>query len=272
MNNVEFEFNFVGVNAGHFRRALRFYTNTMGVHPAETDEDADGWAMLVAGWDESPTANGRGLRCELFQREIEPPTERWWGRNQNIRPSIQVTDLPTVRAELQRRGVSFTGDISGTPWGETIEFSTPEGVRWSLAHAPNFPSAQGVQTPHIGWTELKAADRDGQEQFYTQIMGLTIGERYDSSVRLEQGAGNPQLFIEPGGEQVITGQGKSSSFLKQPVWTSFETPDIDEASKWLTARKVPLVRDVTSHDWGGKDIVIEDVDGNPIQVVEYLDT
>ena len=199
MDNVEFEFNFIGVNAGHFQRVLRFYTNTLGVQPAETDEDADGWAMLVAGWDESPTADGRGLRCELFQRDIEPPIERWWGRNQNIRPSIQVTDLATVRAELQKRGVPFTGEISETPWGEMIELSTPGDVRWSLARAPDFPSAQGVRTPHIGWTELKAADQNGQVQFYTQIMGLTIGERYDSSVRLEQGAGNPQLFIEPGG-------------------------------------------------------------------------
>ena len=71
---------------------------------------------------------------------------------------------------------------------------------------------------------------------------------------------------------MATERGNSSPFLKQPVWTSFETPDIDEASNWLIAQKVPLVQDVTSHDWGGKDVVIEDVDGNPIQVVEYHDT
>lgn len=102
-------------------------------------------------------------------------------------------------------------------------------------------------------------------------MGLSVDERSASRVRLEQGAGDPLLFIEPGGERGTTEGKHDSPFDMQPVWMSFETPDVTEAAAWLSDHDVPLLQDVTTHDWGGTDITIEDTDGNPLQVVEYHD-
>lgn len=270
---TELTFNFVGVNAVDFRRAFAFYTEVVGVRPAEPTppDDPDSWAMLVAGWDDSSVPEGSGLRCELFEQDVEPPDERRWGRHQNVRPSIQVADLSASRATLHERSVSFTGDLEDTDGRQSIEFTGPEGVRWSLAHAPAYPAAQSVRTPYLGWVELKAANLDRQQDFYTRIMGLSVGERSASRVRLEQDPGDPLLFIEPGGEPVSTDGEHDSPFDVQPVWLSFETPDITEAAAWLTECGVSLLQDVTHHDWGGTDITIEDADGNPLQVVEYHD-
>lgn len=64
--------------------------------------------------------------------------------------AFRSRDLQASRAELQERGVSFTGELEDTDWGQSIEFTAPEGVRWSLAHAPAYPAGQSVQTPHLG--------------------------------------------------------------------------------------------------------------------------
>jgi predicted enzyme related to lactoylglutathione lyase len=267
---VELRFNFIGVNAADFGRAFAFYTDVLGVRPAKPSSpaEADSWAMLVAGWDESPAPDGRGLRCELFERDIEPPAERRWGRNQNVRPSIQVADLLGTKETLNDRGVTFTGAITDTDTGQSVEFMDPDGVRWSLAQAADLPAGPGMEVPHLGWVELKAADVDSQVDFYTRVMGLTAGDQSGSRVRLQQGSGDPLIFLQSGGERV-TVEGDHSPFDVQPVWLSFETPDIGEAKSWLTDHGVSLLRDLESHDWGGTDLLIRDGDGNPLQVVEY---
>lgn len=267
---IELEFNFIGVETVDFGRAFRFYTEAVGIEPAASSP-SDSWAMLVSGMEDTPVAGARGLRCELFGREGELPDDRRWSHHQNLRPSIQVEDLEATTEALQERGVSFAGTIEDAAWGQSIEFSTPGGVRWSLAHAPDFPAGRGLKTPHMGWAELKVADQDRQQQFYTQLMGLSVGGRHGSGMRLEQGAGDPQLFLVPGGERTISERTDGSPFFDHPVWMSFETPDINEASAWLSSHDVPLLREIMSHDWAGKDFVIEDPEGNPIQVVEYLD-
>lgn len=269
---VDLTFNFIGVNAVDVQRAFTFYTDVLGVRPAMPPDDPDSWAMLVAGWDESPVPDGRGLRCELFERAGGAADERWWGRNQNLRPSIQVADLPAVIGELEDRGVTFTGELEDTARGRSIVFAAHDGVRWSLAHAPEYPAGPGVQTPYLGWVDLKAADLDVQVDFYTRIMGLEVGERSASRVRLDQGSGDPLLFLEPGGERVTVKEGRESPFDVQPVWMSFETPDITDAKAWLTDHDVTLLRDVESHDWAGTDLLTRDPEGNPLQVVEYHDT
>lgn len=270
---IELTFNFIGVNATDFRRAFVFYSEDLGVRPAlpTSPDDADSWAMLVAGWDESVRSDRRGLRCELFERDLEPPDDRWWGHNQNVRPSIQVTDLAATKDALHGRGVTFTGPIEDTDWGQVVEFEAPDGIRWSLAQTPDDPVGQSLETPFIGWVELKTADLAGQHDFYTQVMGLTNGDRSASRIRLEQGAGEPRVYLEPGGERVTVQQGHDSPFVSQPVWMSFETPDIDEASVWLTEQDVELVRGIKAHEWGGRDLLIQDDDGNPVQIVEYED-
>lgn len=267
---LDLQLNFIGVNAADFQREYAFYTEGLGMRPPQSPpaETPASWAMLVAGWDATPVPGSRGLRCELFERDVAPPAERHWGQNQNVRPSIQVADLQATVAEFEARDVSFTDDRIDPDWGQSIELATPEGVRWSIAQPEKHPTGPGIRTPHIGWVELKVADLSGQREFYTETMGLSDGGRTAAGVRLEQGEGEPFLFLAPGGEPVSKGRDRSP-FDVQPVWLSFETTDITRARAWVSADDRPIVRDVTTHDWGGTDLVTRDPDGNPLQVVAY---
>lgn len=267
---VDLKFNFIGVETADFTRAFRFYTRAMGVEPAAASP-SESWAMLVSGMDETPVTDATGLRCELFEQEGEAPTNRRWGDQQNLRPSIQVRDLQAASEVLHERGVPVGNNVQETRWGQSIELIAPEDVRWSIAHAPEFPAGRGLETPHIGWAELKVVDLERQERFYTEIMGLSTAERSGSCIRLEQGVGEPQLFLEPGGEQEPGARTNESPFLGHPVWMSFETSDLTSTSAWFDSQDVPRLQEITTHDWAGKDIVIEDPEGNPMQVVEYLD-
>ena len=83
------------------------------------------------------------------------------------------------------------GDIERTTWGEHIEFTAPEGFRWTLAHAPAYPFGSSMRKPHLGWVQVKA-------------------------------------------------------------------------------HAVTIIQDVTREDWGGIDMYINDVDGNPVQVVQFV--
>lgn len=271
---VEFVFNFIGIPATDFHRAFRFYTDTVGIRPALPNHrgDVDSWAMLVDGWEDSPGLAAKGLRCELFEQEAEAPEERWWGHHQNARPSMLVADIHGSVAALQANGVPFTANVRDTHWGQTIEFTAPEGIRWSLAQTDDLPAAAGVETPYLGYVELKVADLDRQLDFYTNVLGLSVGAEFPSGVHLEQATAAPLLILEHGGESVSGLDDGRSPFAVQPVWLSFETPDIVDAKDWLKANGPSLHRDIETQDWGGSDLIVQDPDGNPLQVVEYHDS
>lgn len=45
---------------------------------------------------------------------------------------LDVDDIAGVRETLEGRGVTFTGDTFGTPFGSFAPFEDPDGNRWSL--------------------------------------------------------------------------------------------------------------------------------------------
>jgi hypothetical protein len=60
-----------------------------------------------------------------------------------------------------------------------------------------------------------------------------------------------------------------TDMMLSPSFISFETDNIEPAAAWIKSREVPVVTDITHHEWGGIDLMIADVDGNPVQVVQY---
>lgn len=63
---------------------------------------------------------------------------------------------------------------------------------------------------------------------------------------------------------------RGAPFDVQTGWLSFETPDITEATAWLSDHGVSPIQVIEAHE-GGSDVIIQGVEGNLIQVVEYLE-
>jgi predicted enzyme related to lactoylglutathione lyase len=45
---------------------------------------------------------------------------------------LDVDDIDAARSKLEGRGVTFTGETYGTPWGRFAPFSDPDGNGWAL--------------------------------------------------------------------------------------------------------------------------------------------
>ncbi len=249
--------NWLGINVVDFDASLRFYTEVLGMTAKDVKPD---WAFFET----------TGMTLELFSGGMPPAPDRAWGRGQAIRPSIHVANLQATINDLQRKGVVFTSDIESSPFGEQIEFMAPERIRWTLAHAPAYPFGSTLQKPHVGWIEMKVYHLKEQRAFYHDVMGLQLEDRTTGHVIFRQGRDEPRLLLEPGGEEAPPLQ-ISQAIVRPapPHMISFETNSIEQAAAHLKAQGVPLLIDVTQREWGGTDLLITDVDGNLIQVVQY---
>ena len=124
----------------------------------------------------------------------------------------------------------------------------------------------------MGGIELKAANLNEQKDFYTRVFGMKIENKTDSVIQLTQSSGEAWLRIQPGGTatSLTIGVGDPKPAFFFPIWISYETKDIKRADAWLQQQKVNIIRPLTLHeDWNGTDVIITDVDGNAIQVVQY---
>jgi catechol 2,3-dioxygenase-like lactoylglutathione lyase family enzyme len=249
--------NWLGFTVSDFAAAFHFYTAVLGMNAIDAKPD---FAYFET----------TGMTLELFSGGIPPSPHRSWGQGQAVRPSIQVADLQGTIAELRQRGVQFTGDIQRAAWGEWIEFMAPEQIRWTLAHAPSYPYAASLHRAHIGWVELKVHRLAEQRAFYRDVMGLKPEEGKEGQVILRQEPGEPLMFLASGGQPAAPLQVSQGLLQPAPPHTiSFETDHIEQAAAWLKSQKIPTVIDVTRREWGGIDLILTDMDGNPVQVVQY---
>jgi predicted enzyme related to lactoylglutathione lyase len=259
-------FNFIGMSVADWPRAYKFFTQTLGwsadLNPAYSD-----WAS----WHVASDNQIKSLICELFDGG-QPVARRWWGHQQNLRPAIHVSDLAAVAADLQVRGMNFTSDLEAKPWGRQIEFETVEGIRWALAQIPNKPVRADFTRPHIGYVALKVYDFEAQKRFYETGFGLTLADSSHDYARFTQRqADYPFIVLEPGGELIKHESNEAQHTERtQPFLISFMTMDVQAAAQQCRDLGVAIVRPVTKHeDWRGTDLIIADVDGNSIQVVQY---
>jgi catechol 2,3-dioxygenase-like lactoylglutathione lyase family enzyme len=263
---MNIKFNWLGIHVSDFEASLHFYTEALGMNATDIKSN---WAYFET----------TGITFELFGDGMPPASDRLaWGQGQALRPSIQVSDLRGTIAELRQRDVEFTGEIEQTTFGEWIEFMGPENMRWTLAQTPVYPFSQSLHTPserpfgeaHIGWIELKVDRIVEQRAFYRDVLGLQAEEIKNGRVVLRQRPGEPLLFLESGGQRAAPLQINQGALQPLPSHISFETDDIVETAAWLKSHKVPILTEVTRKDWGGIDLYIADIDGNPIQVVQYI--
>ncbi len=265
-----FKLHFLGMCVRRFAEVYDFYTEHLGIQP-EIPPDAEGgnWAMMSDAWAK-PTKS-RGVRWEMFEAEPGIPSVQAWGIGQNLRPSIQVKDLTSTVNHLQQRGVSFTSTIEENEWGQWIEFSDPEGIRWSLSHLVNYPSGDTLTHPHIGWFQLKTEHMAEQQQFYSEVLGLRCTDQTEHGCLFEQESGEPILSLHRGGtQQTLPQQWQDSIAFHVPTFMSFEVIDIAEAYQQLLSHQVKILQETTYHpDWEGTDMLVADRDHNVVQIVQY---
>lgn len=266
---MDVELNFMGVCVADWHTSYRFYTEILGMH-AELDPDLGTWASLGGGWD-AYRAGSKSMIVELFDGGRPAGGGRAWGHKQGIRPGIQVDDLEAVVVAARARGVPFTGQVEETDWGQRIEFTAPEGIRWILSQVPGRPSSPDLFKPHIGHVEIKAHDLAGQEAFYRNVIGMHLESENQTQVILGQGTGKPWLTLESGGEKQINDPAWASDPARgHPIFISFMTSDIEDVAALLREANVTVLKGIERHaDWGGTDLIIADVDGNSLQIGNY---
>ena len=104
-----------------WKRALEFYSNTLGLPVAFANEQM-GWAELA------PEGSHLGLeRAD----PADPESRELVGRFLGV--SLQVSDIAAVYQELRAKGVDFLSPPEKQPWGGTLaHLRDPDGNVISL--------------------------------------------------------------------------------------------------------------------------------------------
>ncbi|MBI3415455.1 MAG: VOC family protein [Verrucomicrobia bacterium] len=269
-DNAALELNFIGLSVVDWQMSFAYYTKSIAVGVKNANALYGNWAMLGEGWDAYWSEKSRSMIFELFDGGPPVRTERKWGRGQGMRPSIQVENLDATITALRRRRVRFTSEVEQTDWGKRIEFTGPEDIRWTLSEVPGRPASSDLAKPLIGHIEIRANSFAGQTAFYRDVMGMRLESTNRTRAILVQGPNKPWVVIEPGGEpQTIHPEWAAIPAHGQPIFLSFMTYNVELAAAAMRKAGVRILHEVEHHpDWMGKDLIIADVDGNVIQVVQ----
>jgi len=256
---VDFKLNFLGVTVSDFDDSFRFYTEALGIIALDTKHD---WALFET----------TGMTLELFGGGRHKG-----GVSQTIIPRLHVAEEGLIE-RLSQKGVQFEDEIRAAQGTMGAQFLAPEGLAWqvivSTSSGPITPLT-AIPAPPEGKPQIDLVTlMTGYEQlavldsFYQDIMGLSlVNERMDWR-RLKQEPDGPELLLvsDPAGRKK---RSPISNRREAPHYLSFETQDIKRAANWLRRDDVPVIQDVTRHEWGGIDFQVLDPDNNPVQVVQY---
>lgn len=108
--------DFVGVPSQDAERARAFYVDTLGLRPDENSR-FEFWAgdTCFGIWEP-----------QRFGMEFAPQG--------NAHPALHVDDVAAARAELEAKGVDFTGEILDTGVCHMAFFKDPDGNDLMLHH------------------------------------------------------------------------------------------------------------------------------------------
>jgi len=108
--------DFVGIPSQDADRARRFYVETLGLRP-DANADYDVWAgeTCLGIWE--PERMGMAFAPQ-----------------KNAHPALHVEDVAAARAELEAKGVEFSGETLDTGVCHMALFTDPDGNDLMLHH------------------------------------------------------------------------------------------------------------------------------------------
>jgi len=108
--------DFVGIPSQDADRARRFYVETLGLRP-DANADYDVWAgeTCLGIWE--PERMGMAFAPQ-----------------KNAHPALHVEDVAAARAELETKGVEFSGETLDTGVCHMALFTDPDGNDLMLHH------------------------------------------------------------------------------------------------------------------------------------------
>jgi predicted enzyme related to lactoylglutathione lyase len=254
---VQLSLNWFGMAVHDFISAAAFYGERLRF--SFVDDEAKGF------WRYFQTQR---MTFELFEAHPQRLKVKAWGNGQAFRPVLLVDNLAASAGMLEKQGILFSRSDSES--GHRIEMVGPEQIRWSLMESADHQ--MDWAHPTVAGIELKAVNLDRQKKFYRETLGMTVAHENANETLLIQPEGEAWLRIEAGGVPTPmpapAGEAKPAFFY--PIWISFETGNVKQANVWLQEQKATILHPLTYHeDWDGTDIILADMDGNAIQVVEY---
>lgn len=127
---MDFELYAVRVFVTDWERAVRFYTETLGI-PAVFRSDEMGWMQLATGQGQLALERVRAGAEAPYPGSEEPLVGRFVG------VSLRVDDIHHAYKTLIERGVSFLSPPELQPWGGVLaHFRDPDGNVLTLLGAP----------------------------------------------------------------------------------------------------------------------------------------
>jgi catechol 2,3-dioxygenase-like lactoylglutathione lyase family enzyme len=111
--------DFITVATQDINAAEKFYVEILGLPLSKR------WGQMPAAEFETGTLTIAVMQSEAFGMEF---------RANNHPIALRVEDVPSARAELEARGVEFSGDILDSGVCHQAFFTDPDGNRLALHH------------------------------------------------------------------------------------------------------------------------------------------
>lgn len=115
------------------------------------------------------------------------------------------------------------------------------------------------------WTTILVKDMDASIVFYTEVLGLTVDNRYKPAEHVEiafLGDGETKF------ELICDGQVKEIAFTDH-VSTGFEVDSVDEYIKYLAEKGISVYQGPVEPSPRIKFFYVKDPNGYKIQLVEF---
>ena len=246
--------------------AARFYTTQLGL--TLTHRFGNRWVTVDAGpsyWTTEDAAEA-GLVLGLQPHTPDDPAP---GTRGSIAFGFETCDLlESLVTQFSARGVRFTGDIITFEGGKCIALDDPEGnatYLWEMSEErPSTAAVPSAAQPSIsgGHAVVFVSNMDRAVHYYSEVLDLPLSYRYGDKIAFVVAGRRLVIALHPTSPMYpapgTTGAVRIALHVDDPV---------DRVMSRLAARGVRMAAGTRTGGEQGS-ARIEDLDGNPIEIIE----